>query len=123
MVEGVLGAGGAAKADSGEGLQAIWGALNIARENKALIVTEGGVIINANELAAALCECAPERLAGASIVQFLEAARPPGGAPSERFETALTAASGLRIPVEVTCQPLRTARHVLEVYAIRALRE
>jgi len=115
--------GGAAKVVDDDGLQAIWGALNIARENKALIVTEGDVIINVNELAAQLCERAPHELAGRSISEFLETSQPPAGAPTERFETGLKAASGLRVPVEVTCQPLRTDRHALEVFAIRDLRE
>ena len=40
-----------------------------------------------------------------------------------RWETELTTASGVRIPVEVTHEPLRTDLHELEVYAIRDLRE
>ena len=59
MLERVLdaSAGKRKRAHSEEGLlRAIWGALNIARENKALIVTKGGIIINTNELAAQLCE-------------------------------------------------------------------
>jgi diguanylate cyclase (GGDEF)-like protein len=40
-----------------------------------------------------------------------------------RWETELTTASGVRIPVEVTYEPLRTDLHELEVYAIRDLRE
>jgi diguanylate cyclase (GGDEF)-like protein len=40
-----------------------------------------------------------------------------------RWETELTTASGVRIPVEVTYEPLRTDLHEFEVYAIRDLRE
>ena len=48
---------------------------------------------------------------------------PHPGALEQRWETDLKVASGLRIPVEVTYQPLRTDLHTLEVYAIRDLRE
>ena len=127
MLERVLdaSAGKRKRAHSDEGLlQAIWGALNIARENKAIIVTKGGVIINTNELAAQLCEHTCEELAGYSITQFLQGSKTPHpDAPTQRWETELKAASGVRIPVEVTYQPLRTDLHVLEVYAIRDLRE
>ena len=118
-------AGKRKRAHSDEGmLRAIWGALNIARENKALIVTKGGIIINTNELAVQLCERTCEELAGYSITQFLEASQAQHpDAPTQRWETELKTASGLRIPVEVTYQPLRTDLHVLEVYAIRDLRE
>jgi diguanylate cyclase (GGDEF)-like protein len=128
MFERVWDAGGGRRkaADNAEDLpQAIWDALNIARENKALFVAKGGLIIKANELAAQLCERTPQELAvGCSITQFLERSQTPHpGAPAQRWETDLKAASGLRIPVEVTCQPLRTDLHALEVYAIRDLRE
>src|SRR5437868_5559697 len=88
-------------------LRAIWDALNVARENKALIVAKGGVIINTNELAAQLCEVTCEELAGNSITQFLEQPQTPHpSAPTQRWETELKAASGVRIPVEVTYRPL-----------------
>jgi diguanylate cyclase (GGDEF)-like protein len=123
---GDAGGGRRKAADDEESVpQAIWDALNIARENKALFVARDGLIIKANELAAQLCERTPQELAGGcSITQFLESSqtRHPG-ALAQRWETDLKAASGLRIPVEVTCQPLRTDLHALEVYAIRDLRE
>jgi diguanylate cyclase (GGDEF)-like protein len=128
MFERVRNAGGGRRkaADNAESLpQAIWDALNIARENKALFVAKDGLIIKANELAAQLCERTQHELAaGGSITQFLESAQTPHpGAPAQRWETELKAASGLRIPVEVTHHPLRTDLHALEVYAIRDLRE
>ena len=105
--------------------QAIWDALNIARENKALFVAKGGAIVNVNELAAQLCDRTPEELLGGCFIsQFLQFSqtRQPA-ATMRRWETELTTASGVRIPVEVTCEPLRTDLHELEVYAIRDLRE
>jgi diguanylate cyclase (GGDEF)-like protein len=128
MFERVWDAGGGQRklADNAENLpQPIWDALNIARENKALFVAKDGLIIKANELAAQLCERTQQELAGGgAITQFLESSQTPHpGAPAQRWETDLKVASGLRIPVEVTCQPLRTDLHALEVYAIRDLRE
>src|SRR5882757_5591985 len=105
--------------------QAIWDALNIARENKALFVAKGGAIVNVNELAAQLCDRTPEELLGGRFIsQFLQFSqtRQPA-ATMRRWETELTTASGVQIPVEVTYEPLRTDLHELEVYAIRDLRE
>lgn len=108
-----------------EGLpQAIWDALNIARENKALFVAKGGAIVNVNELAAQLCDRTPEELLGGCFIsQFLQRQTSQPAATMRRWETELTTASGVRIPVEVTYEPLRTDLHELEVYAIRDLRE
>ncbi len=79
MVERVGDAGGGRRkaADNAESLpQAIWDALNIARENKALFVAKDGLIIKANELAAQLCERTQQELAdGYSITQFLESSQ------------------------------------------------
>ncbi|HTG04993.1 MAG TPA: EAL domain-containing protein [Bradyrhizobium sp.] len=105
--------------------QAIWDALNIARENKALFVAKGGAIVNVNELAAQLCDRTPEELLGGCFIsqflQFSQTQQP--AATMRRWETELTTASGVRIPVEVTYEPLCTDLHELEVYAIRDLRE
>ena len=104
--------------------QAIWDALNIARENKALFVAKGGAIVNVNELAAQLCDRTPEELLGGCFIsQFLQRQTSQPAATMRRWETELTTASGVRIPVEVTYEPLRTDLHELEVYAIRDLRE
>jgi diguanylate cyclase (GGDEF)-like protein len=105
--------------------QAIWDALNIARENKALFVAKGGAIVNVNELAAQLCDrTAEELLGGCFISQFLQFSQTQQPAATmRRWETELTTASGVRIPVEVTYEPLRADLHELEVYAIRDLRE
>jgi diguanylate cyclase (GGDEF)-like protein len=105
--------------------QAIWDALNIARENKALFVAKGGAIVNVNELAAQLCDRTPEELLGGCFIsQFLQFSQTQQTAATmRRWETELTTASGVRIPVEVTYEPLCTDLHELEVYAIRDLRE
>jgi diguanylate cyclase (GGDEF)-like protein len=105
--------------------QAIWDALNIARENKALFVAKGGAIVNVNELAAQLCDRTPEELLGGRFIsQFLQCSQTQQPAATmRRWETELTTASGVRIPVEVTYEPLRADLHELEVYAIRDLRE
>ena len=105
--------------------QAIWDVLNIARENKALFVAKGGAIVNVNELAAQLCDRTPEELLGGCFIsQFLQRQTSQPAATMRRWETELTTASGVRIPVEVTYEPLRTDDlHELEVYAIRDLRE
>src|SRR5271156_2796673 len=80
--------------------QAIWDALNIARENKALFVAKGGAIVNVNELAAQLCDRTPEELLGGCFIsQFLQCSqtRQPA-ATMRRWETELTTASGVRNP-------------------------
>ena len=127
MSEGQLNADAAKRqrADRDAGLlRAVWAALNIARDNKALIIAKGGVIIKTNELASQLCERTCEELVGYSITEFLEGSQAShADALIQRWETELKAASGLSIPVEVTYQPLRTDQQVLEVYAIRDLRE
>jgi PAS domain-containing protein len=113
----------AALADDRDLLHAIWQALNIARDNKALVVARDGVIININQLASQLCGCSGQELIGRRVItELFEGPRYPAAA-SERWETELTAASGARIPVEVTREPLGTRLQELEVYAIRDLRE
>src|SRR5262249_36071457 len=112
MVESVLDAGGGVReiANSDENLlQAIWGALTVARENKALIVAQAGVIIRVNELAEQLCDRTQDDLFGCAITQLLSATQAlQPGRSTVRWETELKAASGLAIPVEVTYQPLRS---------------
>ncbi|MDX6412343.1 MAG: hypothetical protein QOE91_1859, partial [Gaiellaceae bacterium] len=63
-------------------------------------------------------------LDGCFIGQFLQSPQTrQRAATMRRWETELTTGSGVRIPVEVTCEPLRTDLHELEVYAVRDLRE
>jgi diguanylate cyclase (GGDEF)-like protein len=114
-----------ASANNEELLAAIWAALNIARDYKALVVAKDGAIININQLAAQLCERTAEELVGrCAIAELFEGQQAPQLAGTiERWETELKAASGTRIPVEVTYERLSTDLQELEVYAIRDLRE
>jgi diguanylate cyclase (GGDEF)-like protein len=102
-------------------LNAVWEALNVARDNKALLLVRGGTIVNLNGLAAELCGRSYLDLKDRNITELLE-----GGPPSvaiECWQTWLKAASGAPIAVEVTRQPLSDELHEIQVYAIRDLRE
>jgi diguanylate cyclase (GGDEF)-like protein len=106
-------------------LDAVWEALNIGRDNKALLVAREGTIINANPLACQLCGRPLAELLGKSVVRGLfedEPARHPVGT-TERWETALKTEAGPAIAVEVTRQPLGNRFPGIEAYAIRDLRE
>ena len=106
-------------------LPPIWAALNIARDNKALVVSKDGIIININSIASKLCEHSAEELIGRRVVaELFEGSQPPhAGMTTARWETKLKAASGSRIPVEITYEALGPQLQSLEVYAIRDLRE
>src|SRR6185295_4963000 len=80
----------------------IWDALNVARDNKGLVATRDGVIVNLNEQASDLCGRSRDELAGRSIAELLDAG-------------TLKTAAGPSIPVEVTRHRVAD----LEVYAIR----
>jgi PAS domain S-box-containing protein len=106
-------------------LDAVWEALNIGRDNKALLVAREGTIVNANPLACQLCGRPLAELLGKSVVRGLfedEPARHPAGT-TERWETALKTEAGPAIAVEVTRQPLGNRFPGIEAYAIRDLRE
>ena len=114
-----------ASSDSANALDAIWGALNIARDNKALVLATGGLIVNINQLASDLCERSDQDLVGRCVITELFENAPVrlSAGASGRWETGLKTASGLRIPVEVRYERLGTGGQQLEVYAIRDLRE
>jgi diguanylate cyclase (GGDEF)-like protein len=104
-------------------LVAVWEALNVARDNKALIVTRDDTIINLNRLACQLCERTPRRLIGKKLSRELPSLLPPRPQDIERWETLLQTASGSQIAVEVTRQPVACRLKGIVVYAIRDLRE
>jgi diguanylate cyclase (GGDEF)-like protein len=114
-----------APATDQELLDAIWEALNIARDNKALVVARDGIIININHLASQLCGRTLAELIGRRVVTelFEDPPVPQTAAAPERWETKLRTASSFPIPVEVIRQPLGTQLQGLKVYAIRDLRE
>jgi diguanylate cyclase (GGDEF)-like protein len=121
----VPGRGPARNARNEELLDAIWEALNVARDNKALVVARQGAIININARASQLCGRSRDELIGKSVFPELFEGPPElHPAPSiQRWETALKTASGNPIAVEVTRQPLGTRLHAIEAYALRDLRE
>src|SRR5258708_5482817 len=82
---------------------AIWVALNIGRDNKALVVSTDGVIVNINQLASRLCGRAAEDLVGKCVIsEFFERPRSSDrSGATQRWETELKSVSGARIPVEV----------------------
>ena len=106
-----------------EPLAPIWEALNIARENKALVMARQGTIINVNGLAAELCGRPLSGLSGTKISELLSGSQSSKSATSERWQTVLNQASPRPIPVEVTRQPLNAPFGDVSVYAIRDLRE
>jgi diguanylate cyclase (GGDEF)-like protein/PAS domain S-box-containing protein len=99
--------------------------LNVARDNKALVVTADGVIIDINRLALQLCGRSRAELIGKSATDALFQGTPAEHCRPQiqRWETVLETASGTRIAVEVVRQPLGTSLHGVLVYAIRDLRE
>jgi diguanylate cyclase (GGDEF)-like protein/PAS domain S-box-containing protein len=101
-------------------LDVVWEALNVARENKALVMACSGTIININRLAGDLCGASLHALKGTRVTKLLRA--PPSAAVA-RWETTF-GREGLRpIPIEVTRQSLSGAFADVEIYAIRDLRE
>jgi diguanylate cyclase (GGDEF)-like protein len=106
-------------------LDAVWEALNIARDNKALLVARDGSVVNANHLACQLCGRSLDSLLGRNVLGWLfedEPARHSSSA-TERWETALNTATGGSIAVEVTRQALGNRFPGMVAYAIRDLRE
>src|SRR5262252_36208 len=71
------------------GLDAIWAALNIARDNKALVLASGGFVVHVNQLASDLCGRAAQDLVGRCVVSELFAAVPAGLSTqtAQRWET------------------------------------
>jgi diguanylate cyclase (GGDEF)-like protein/PAS domain S-box-containing protein len=103
-------------------LDTVWEGLNIARDNKALVIVKQGAIININQLAAELFGCSLAELKGMNVSEFVVGAHTQRSA-GKHWETTLKRPSGRPIPVEVTRQPLSARLSSVEVYAIRDLRE
>ena len=106
-------------------LAAAWEALNVARDNKALLLASGGTVLNANPLALRLCDRSLADLAGTRIVpDLLQDAPDPHAEPSiKRWETTLKSASGHLVAVEVVREPLTARLQGVDAYAIRDLRD
>ena len=102
-------------------LDAVWEALNVARDNKALVLARQGTVVNINALAAELCGRSLDDVNGTSIADMLEDASPSGAIA--HWRTGLKTATGTPIAVEVTRQPISARLQDLQVYAIRDLRE
>ena len=101
-------------------LDVVWEALNVARENKALVMACAGMIININPLAAELCGASLPGLKGTRVTKLLTA---PASGAVVRWETTFERDAIRPIPVEVTRQSLSGAFANVEIYAIRDLRE
>lgn len=121
-LSGLRRAAGASPPPSSELLQVALEALNIARDNKALVVARHGTIIDINKRALDLCGYASADLVGRNVAAALFDG-PPQGATSARFDTQLKTQSREAIVVEVVRQPLGSKLPDIEVYAIRDLRE
>src|SRR5262245_14452534 len=79
-----------------EVLDAVWEALTIGRDNKALLLAREGSVVNANNLACQLCGRSLDALRDRNVRGWLfehEPARYPTGT-TERWETKLNTASG-----------------------------
>jgi PAS domain-containing protein len=100
-------------------LEAIWEALNVARDNKALVMVCGGRIVNINQMASDLCGASLRSLEGKCVTKLL------GFLPSAavRVETVLRREGNEPIPIEVTRQYLSGVFADVEIFAIRDLRE
>lgn len=106
-------------------LHAAWEALNVARDNKALVLAKDGNIVNLNRLFSQLCGRSLPQLAGRNVLTELFDGSPPQSrdGANGRWQASLTTASGGSIPVEVICQSLGIRLQGIDVYAIRDLRE
>ncbi len=104
-------------------LAAVWEALNIARDNKALVLARQGSIISINRRAAELCGHAGNELVGLSVTDVLADVLPERSGALDRWPTALRTASGDLVAVEVTRQTLSPPLQSVDVFALRDLRE
>jgi diguanylate cyclase (GGDEF)-like protein len=101
-------------------LEVVWESLNIARDNKALVLAKEGTILNINALALQLCGRSESEMLGKCVTTQLFEDTPRQSVASRRWETALKTANH-SIPVEVVCQSLARLQGVA-VYALRDLR-
>src|SRR4051794_24887075 len=104
-------------------LEFAWEVLNVARDNKALVMTQKGVIINANPRMTELFGRSLGELIGRSIRDFLPGPTDPTTETVRRWEAMLERSPRHTIAVEVTREPLSRRRKDVGVYAIRDLRE
>jgi PAS domain S-box-containing protein len=106
-------------------MAAAWEALNVARDNKALVFAKAGTILKVNQQFSQLCGRSLAELIGKTIwAEFLgPPLAPDTEATTDRWETTLTTASGNPVAVEVVRQPLTTRLRDVAVYAICDLRE
>jgi diguanylate cyclase (GGDEF)-like protein/PAS domain S-box-containing protein len=102
-------------------LEIAWAALNVARDNKALVLTRAAGIARINALAARLCGRTMDELIGRNIIT--ELFQTPPQFADERWEGEMKACAGALIPVEVTRHPLGGRFPEVDIYAIRDLRD
>ena len=104
-------------------LDVVWESLNVARDNKALVLAKDGTIVNINALAQQLCGRSEQELLGTSVTSRFFVNMPPQDrdGTDQRWETALKTPAGEMIPVEVVRQPLARLQGVA-AYAIRDVR-
>jgi diguanylate cyclase (GGDEF)-like protein/PAS domain S-box-containing protein len=99
-------------------LDVVWDALNIARDNKALLLSKRDTIANANALAAELTGRSVSSLIGRSLSELIHVK-----ADTDIWEATINRSASSEIQVEVTRRPLRPPFAHFDVYAIRDLRE
>ncbi|NJO21787.1 MAG: PAS domain-containing protein [Sphingomonadales bacterium] len=75
--------------DRPELLEVALGALNVARDNKALVVVRAGAIIDINQRALDLCGFLPDDLLGQSVMSKLFTGSPPPTPTTERWDALL----------------------------------
>jgi diguanylate cyclase (GGDEF)-like protein/PAS domain S-box-containing protein len=107
---------------SAELLEVALDALNIARDNKALVVARQGTIIDINQRALELCGYTSGDLLGRNAMDALFEG-PPAEPAASRWNTQLKNRSRETIAIEVVRQPLGSRLSDIEVYAMRDLRE
>jgi diguanylate cyclase (GGDEF)-like protein/PAS domain S-box-containing protein len=97
-------------------------ALNVGRDNKALLVTREERIIDVNQLTSRLLGQKSQDLIGQEISALLGRDKAPAhGLEPQRWETALMRGTGDLVDLEVIRQPLASRLPGIDVYAIREL--
>lgn len=124
LLRRVVQSSGAMHVHDQELLHAAWEVLNVARDNKALVLAKDGNIVNLNRLFSQLCGRSLPQLAGRNVLRELFDGPPRQSCDGANghWQASLTTASGCSIPVEVTCQSLGIRLQGIDVYAIRDLR-
>ncbi len=111
--------------DRAELLEVALEALQVARDNRALVVVRAGTIIDINQHALDLCGFLPVDLLGQSVMSklFTDPPPPTPALTAAHWDTLLKTRSGETIAIDVLRQPLGAKLSEIEVYAIRDLRE